>query len=264
MRTPMRAGREFDAADKQGGKRVAIVNGAFAEQLLNGSNPLGSRFTTNNNKEPIEIVGVVETGKYYQLNESPNAAFWTPMEISFRSGASLVVRTRMSSPEALVPSIRNIVRALDPSIALFAVGKLEDQLSLTFFPARLAAITLGVFGILALVLAATGIYGVMAYAVSRRTREIGIRMAVGATQAQVLQSVARRAATVIGAGLVLGLGLALAAGRLLERILYGVKPNDPLTFAIVFALMLSIGAAATFLPARRAARIDPMQALRRE
>jgi ABC-type antimicrobial peptide transport system permease subunit len=104
----------------------------------------------------------------------------------------------------------------------------------------------------------------MAYAVSRRTREIGIRMAIGATRSQVLTSVARSAAILIGTGLVLGLGMALGAGRLLGRILYGVKPSDPLTFAIVFAIMLGVGAAATFLPARRATRIDPMQALRME
>ena len=163
-----------------------------------------------------------------------------------------------------MPSIRRAVREIDPSIALFAVGSMEDQLSWTFFAARTAAVMLSAFGLLAMVLSATGIYGVMAYAVSRRTREIGIRMAIGATQAQMLASVARSAATLIGAGLILGLGTALAAGRLLERILYGVKPSDPLTFAIVFALMLGIGSAATYLPARRATRIDPMQALRQE
>jgi ABC-type antimicrobial peptide transport system permease subunit len=170
----------------------------------------------------------------------------------------------MTSPQSLVPSISGAVRELDPSISLFATGKMEDRLALTFFPARIAAFTLSAFGVLALVLSATGIYGVMAYAVSRRTREIGIRMAIGATQAQVLTSIARRAATLIGTGLIVGLGVALIAGRLLQRILYGVTPSDPITFAIVFALMLSIGAAATFLPARRAARIDPMKALRLE
>jgi len=264
MQTRLVSGREFDASDKQGGKRVAIVNSAFVAQLLGGGEPLGRRFSTNTTKEPIEIVGVVETGKYEFLNEHSKAAFFAPLEISYSSNASLVVRTRMLSPEALVPSIQSVVHELDPSIALFATGRVEDRLSLTFFPARVAAMTLSVFGILALALSATGIYGVMAYAVSRRTREIGIRMAIGATQAQVLSSVARRAATLIGAGLVVGLGVAFIAGRLLERILYGVTPSDPITFAIVFALMLSIGAAATFLPARRAARIDPMQALRTE
>ncbi|MGD0436216.1 MAG: ABC transporter permease [Bryobacteraceae bacterium] len=265
MRTRLISGREFGDRDKQGGRRVAIVDSAFAEQLLDGGgSPLGRRFTTNTTKEPIEIVGVVEAGKYYQLNERRQMAFWTPLDISYTSIASIVARTRTNSPEALAPSIRGVVREIDPSIALFAAGSVDDQLSLTFFPARIAAITLSAFGILALVLSATGIYGVMAYAVSRRTREIGIRMAIGATQAQVLESVARRAATLIGTGLVLGLGMALFAGRLLGRLLYGVKPTDPLSFAIVFGLMLAIGAAATFLPARRATRIDPTQALRQE
>jgi predicted permease len=264
MRTRLISGREFDARDKQSGRRVAIVNSAFAARLLDGGNALGRRFFTGPTEKPIEIVGVVETGKYYNLTEQAPAAFWTPLEISYRSKASLVARTRIIPPESVVPSIRRAVREIDPSIALFATGSVEDQLTWTFFGARAAAFTLGAFGILALVLSATGIYGVMAYAVSRRTREIGIRMAIGATQAHVLASVARGAATLIGAGLVLGLGMALVAGRLLERILYGVKPSDPLTFAIVFAIMLGIGAAATFLPARRATRIDPMQALRQE
>jgi predicted permease len=264
MRTRLISGREFDARDKQVGPRVAIVNSAFAARLLDGDNPLGRRFTTNTTREPMEIVGVVETGKYYNLTDQAPLAFWTPLDFWYKSKASLVARTRAIPPGSIMPSIRGLVREIDPSIALFATGSVEDQLTWTFFPARIAAIALGAFGTLALVLSATGIYGVMAYAVSRRTREIGIRMAIGATQAQVLASVARSAAILIGAGLVLGLGTALLAGRLLERILYGVKPNDPLTFAIVFAIMLGVGSAATFLPARRATRIDPMQALRQE
>jgi predicted permease len=264
MRTRLISGREFDARDKQGAQRVAIVNSAFGARLLDGANPLGRRFSTNTTKEPMEIVGVVETGKYYNLNEQNQAAFWTPLDTWYKSKAALVARTRVIPPESVVPSIRRVVREIDPSIALFATGSVEDQLTFTFFAARTAAITLGAFGILALVLSATGIYGVMAYAVSRRTREIGIRMAIGATQAHVLASVARSAGILIGTGLVLGLGLALGAGRLLERILYGVTPTDPVTFAIVFAIMLGVGAAATFIPARRATRIDPMQALRQE
>jgi predicted permease len=264
MRTRLVSGREFDARDKQGGQRVAIVNSAFAARLLDANNPLGRRFSTSPTGKPFEIVGIVENGKYYLLNESSQAAFWTPLENGYSSSASLVARTQMIPPESAVPSIRGAVREMDSSIALFATGSVEDQLAWTFFAPRVAAITLSAFGILALVLSATGIYGVMAYAVSRRTREIGIRIAIGATQAQVLASVARRAATLIGTGLVLGLGMALFSGRLLARILYGVKPSDPVTFAIVCALMLGIGAAATFLPARRATRIDPIQALRQE
>jgi predicted permease len=264
MRTRLLSGRDFDTRDKQDGQRVAIVNSAFASELLDGSNPLGRRFSTGPTEKPIEIVGVVENGKYFSLTERAPAAFWTPLEIWYKPKASLVARTRMTPPESLVPSISAAVRDMDPAIALFSAGSMQDQLSWTFFPARIAAIALSAFGMLALVLSATGIYGVMAYAVSRRTREIGIRMAIGATQAQVLASVARSAAILIGTGLVLGLGMALFAGRLLGRILYGVKPSDPVTFAIVFAIMLGVGAAATFLPARRATRIDPMQALRQE
>lgn len=212
MQTRLVSGRDFDDRDKPGSRQVAIVNRAFAEQLLDGGDPLGRRFSTSNGI-PIEIVGVVETGKYLNLNEPPKAAFWTPLEIAYSSNATLVARTRMVPPESLLPSIRAAVREIDPSIALFAAGSMEDQLAWVLFPPRVAALALSAFGILALVLSATGIYGVMAYAVSRRTREIGIRMAIGATQAQVLASVARRAATLIVTGLVLGLAMAFAAGR---------------------------------------------------
>jgi predicted permease len=264
MQTHLISGREFDDRDKQGSRRVAIVNSSFAARLLDGANPIGRRFTTSPTEQPMEIVGVAEAGKYYLLNEHQSLAFWTPLETSYSSVASLVVRTRLNPPESILPSIRSAVHEIDPSVALFATGSMEDQLAWTFFAPRTAAFTLSVFGMLALVLAATGIYGVMAYAVSRRTQEIGIRMAIGATQGQVLGSVVRSAVALIGTGLVLGLGLALFAGRLLERILYGVKPGDPASFAIVFALMFIIGSAATFLPARRAIRIDPTQALRQE
>jgi predicted permease len=263
MRTRMISGREFTDADKQGGQRVAIVDTRFAEQLLDGGNPVGRRFSTGPNEKPLEIVGVVETGKYFNLTD-PARAFWTPLDMTYQSKAYVIARTGMIPPESLVPSIRAAVREIDPSMALFATGTMEDQLSWTFFGPKVAAIMLSAFGILALVLSATGIYGVMAYAVSRRTREIGIRMAIGANQAQVLSSVARSAGMLIGVGLVLGLGMALGAGRLLQRILYGVTPTDPLTFAIVFAIMLGVGAAATFIPARRATHIDPMKALRQE
>jgi len=264
MRTHLISGREFEDRDKQGGWRVAIVNSAFASRLLDGANPLGRRFSTGPTEKPLEIVGVAEPGKYFNLTEEGKAAFWTPLDMMYKSQAYLVARTRMVPPESLVPSIRGAVREMDSSIALFATGSMQDQLSWTFFAPRIAAITLSVFGMLALVLSATGIYGVMAYAVSRRTREIGIRMAIGATQAQVLSSVARSAGILIGIGLVLGLAMAFGAGRLLKQILYGITPSDPMSFAIVFALMLAIGGAATFAPALRATRIDPTHALRQE
>ena len=156
------------------------------------------------------------------------------------------------------------MRDLDPAIALYGTGTLVERLDLPLFPTHIAASVLGAFGVLALILAATGIYGVMAYAISSRTREIGIRMAIGASQGQVLAIVARRALLLIGSGTVIGLGTALAAGRLLGQILYGVEPTDPFTFATVFVLMLAIASLACWIPARRAIRINPVTALRQE
>jgi putative ABC transport system permease protein len=169
----------------------------------------------------------------------------------------------MNAPQAL-RLIQDAARELDPSLPLYSAGTLVQRLDLPLFPARMAASALGAFGVLALILAATGIYGVMAYAISRRTREIGIRMAIGASQGQVLAIVARRAVLLIGSGTVVGMLVALAAGRFLEKILYGVEPTDPLTMAIVLAMMLGIAALACWIPARRAIRINPVTALRQE
>ena len=139
-----------------------------------------------------------------------------------------------------------------------------ERLDLPLFPARMAAAALGAFGVLALILAGTGIYGVMAYAIARRTREIGIRMAIGASRQQVLAMVSRRAAVLIGSGTLAGLLLALAAGRFLEKILYGIEPTDATSMVIVVVMMLGIAGLASWIPARRAIRINPVTALRQE
>jgi predicted permease len=263
MKTRVLNGREFDVRDKQDGHRVAVINKTFAEKLLPGEDPVGKRFRTGPDRDPIEIVGLVQDGKYFSLSENRQSAFWTPLEIFYSANVSVVVRTQLNSNEAL-GLIRGAVRELDPNVALYATGSMVEMLDLPLFPARLAASALGAFGVLAVILAATGIYGVMAYAVSRRAREIGIRMAIGASQAQVLGLIAQRAAILIGSGTVLGLGAALALGRLLGQILYGVEPTDPLTYALVFLMMLSITGLACWIPARRAIRIDPMTSLRQE
>ncbi|HYL78372.1 MAG TPA: ABC transporter permease [Bryobacteraceae bacterium] len=263
MQTRLLNGREFDLRDNRDAPRVAIVNKAFADKLLPGQEPLGKRFTIGPDNRPYQIVGLAEDGKYFSLTEHRQSAYWTPLEASYRANVSLVARTPLSSNEAL-RLIRAAVRELDPNVALYATGSMVDMLNLPLFPARLAASALGAFGVLAAILAATGIYGVMAYAVSRRSREIGIRMAIGASQSQVLGMIAQHAAILIGSGTVLGLGAALALGRLLGQILYGVQPTDPLTYAVVFLMMLSIAILASWIPARRAIRIDPMTSLRQE
>jgi predicted permease len=263
VQTPLLQGREFDARDKKDGKRVAIVNRAFVRQLLHSDRPLGQQFCTKPDGQPIEIVGVAADGKYLSLTESPQPAFWTPLEIWYSPNASIVARTKWNAPDAL-GQIRQAVRELDPVMALFGEGTMTSQLGLALFPAQIAASALGAFGLLAAILAATGIYGTMAYAVARRTREIGIRMAIGADQGQVLRVVARRALVLIGCGTVLGLGSALLAGRLLGQLLYGIEPTDPATFATVFLMILGISGLACWVPARRAIQVDPLTALRQE
>ncbi len=263
MQTRILQGREFDARDKQDGPRVAVVNQAFVDRLMHGGNPIGKRFRTSPEGKPTEIVGVAEDGKYFSLAEERSPAYWAPLEIWYSANASLVARTRLSGMQA-VRLIEEAARDLDPALPLYSAGTLLERLDLPLFPARMAASALGAFGVLALVLAATGIYGVMAYAISRRTREIGIRMAIGANRSQVLAIVARRALLLFGSGIAAGLVLALAAGRFLEQILYGVRPADPATLAIVLLLMAAIASLACWIPARRAMRINPITALRQE
>ncbi len=263
METRLLAGRDFDSHDRRDSKHVAVINQAFARQLLAGQNPVGKRFQESRDGPMIEVVGVVQDGKYISLSEGERACYWTPLEVDYRATASLVARSRLNGPEAL-QLIRGAVRGLDPDVALFSTGTLAAQLDLPLFPARIAGSALGSFGLLALILAATGIYGVMAYAISRRTREIGIRMAIGAGQPQVLGLVLRHAFVLIGSGTVIGLAAALVVGRLLGQILYGIQPTDPLTFAIVLALMLAVATLACWVPARRAILVDPMRALRQE
>lgn len=263
MQTKILKGREFDLRDKEGGKRVAVVNRAFAQKLFHEDDPIGKRFTTSPDGKPIEVIGVAEDGKYFSLSERRNPAWWAPLEIWYSANASVVARTHLNGPQG-VQALRQAVEAIDPTVALYATGTMTQQLDLPLFPARMAAAALGAFGSLALILAATGIYGVMAYAVSRRTREIGIRMAIGASQWQVLAMIGRRALLLIGSGTMIGLGLALGVARLLQQILYGVEPTDPVTYATVFLMILAIALVACCIPAMRAIRINPVSALRQE
>ena len=263
MQTKLLGGREFDNRDTHESPRVAVVNKTFVDRLMHGRDPIGKRFRTSPDGKPIQIVGMAEDGKYFSLTEKASPAWWGPSEIWYVSSGALVVRTRLNSAQA-IQQIRDAVKTLDPELPLYNAGTLVQRLDLPLFPARMAAAALGAFGLLALILAATGIYGVMAYAISRRTREIGIRMAIGASPSQVLGLIARRALMLIGSGTIVGLAVAVAAGRFLERILYGVRASDPVTLAIVLSLMLAIAALACWIPARRAVRINPVTALRQE
>jgi ABC-type antimicrobial peptide transport system permease subunit len=204
---------------------------------------------------------VVETGKYEHLGEDPHPAIFQPIEQSGTSYTTLVARTALPPPTATA-QLRKAVLDLDPELTLVGVGSLQEQLGLPLFPARIVAVVLGIFGTLALVLAATGLFALMAYAVSRRTREIGIRMAIGALPRQVLSSVLRRTTILFLAGLGIGALVTLAAGRLLSAVLYGVSAHDPMTYLLAVILMAAVALAAAWNPARRAVRVDPASVLR--
>ncbi len=262
--TRLISGRDFDDNDKKGSRAVALVNETFARQLLPGENPIGKRFRDDPEKgEWIEIVGIVEDGKYRSLGEKPNIAAFRPVAQDWDPTATLVARS--SLPEEQVAGLlRRAVAELDPSMPVYDAGSLEDQLGLVLFPARIAAVVLGAFGVLALMLAATGVYGIMAYAVSRRTREIGIRMALGAKPGQVIGVVLSHTAILLAAGTAIGVMLALLAGRFVSQILYGISPADPVTYTAAVGLMALVAFAACLFPIRRAIRVDPVTALRTE
>ena len=263
-RTRFVEGRDFNQNDKKGSTRVAIVNEAFVRQLLRGEDPIGKRFRFSPTEgEWTQIVGVVEDGKYRSLSEAPMPAIFRPLFQVWQTSTTIVARSTLPE-EQVVAMLRRAVLDMDPAISLYQEGSLTDQLGLVLFPARIAAIVLGAFGVLALVLAATGVYGIMAYAVSRRTREIGIRMALGARPGQVIGVVLSHTAILLAAGMAVGLALALTAGRFVSQILYGISPADPLTYAAAIGLMALVAFAACVVPVRRAITVDPVTALRTE
>jgi predicted permease len=261
--TKLISGRDFDDNDKKGTPLVAMVNETFARQLLPGENPIGRRFHHNQDGPWQQIIGVVEDGKYRALGERPLLAVFQPMAQHVPEDVTLVARSSLPE-ETVAGMLRRAVNELDPALPVYDAGSLTDQLGIVLFPARGAATILGAFGILAIVLAATGVYGIMAYAVARRTREIGIRMALGAKSTQVLGVILSHTAWLVGVGMAAGVGLALAAGRLFSQILYGVSATDPLTYGIAIVMMGGVAFAACWLPARRAIHVDPIKALRTE
>jgi predicted permease len=264
MRTRLIAGRNFDDHDRQDSPGAVIVNQAFASQILQGENPIGKRIRLGMNQgQWHEIVGLVEDGKYRSLGEHPMPAVFRCFDQHWDSHT--VVLARSSLPEAQVTSIlRRLLLDLDPNVTIQSSGSLTDQLGIVLLPARIAAMVLGAFGLLAIVLAGTGLYGIMAYAVARRTREIGIRMALGARQGSVLGLVMMRTGVLVGIGTAAGVALSLIAARAFSQIVYGVSATDPLTYSVAILLMATIAAVACLVPARRAIALNPVTALRME
>jgi predicted permease len=264
MGTALVRGRDFTDADREGAPAVAVVNETLAATLWPGEDPLGKRLSYDGPKGPfLEVVGVARDGKYRSLGDRSRPYFYRPLMQTYDPRMTLVVRTA-GEPAALAGAVREQVRALDPNLPLAEVRTLEEQFDLSLLPARIAAWTLGGFGLLALALAGIGIYGVVSFSVAQRTREIGVRMALGAGRGDVLRLVMGEGLSVVGLGLAAGLALAFAATRVVEGFLYGVGATDPLTFVGVPLLLGAIAAGAGYLPARRATKVDPMEALRYE
>jgi len=262
--TQLLQGRDFTEADAEAGRRVALVNEAFARRFWPGQAALGRRFSLDGLDGPwVEIVGVIEDGKYFSLSEAHGPFFYRNLRPPAGSFLSLVARTN-GEPQAMLTALRREFQQLDATLPVYNVKTLTEHMDVSLFPARVAAALLGSFGLLALSLAAIGIFGVMSYAVSQRTREIGIRMALGANAAQIVRLIVSQGLTLTALGLALGLGLAFAGTRLLSVVLYDVSATDALTFIGISLLLASVALLACWLPARQATKVDPMIALRCE
>ena len=264
METPLLSGRDFSDTDRKGAPGVAVLNETLAVTLWPGEDALGKRVSVNGPEGPfLEVVGVARDGKYRSLGETPHPYIYQPLLQSYDPKMTLVVRTK-GEAQSVATAVRVQIRALDANLPVADIKTFRDQLDLSLFPSRLAAWTLGSFGVLALLLAAIGIYGVVSYSVAQRTREIGVRTALGAKAKDVLRLVLGEGLFVIAVGLVLGLLLASVATRVIASFLYGVGATDPLTFAAVPLLMGFVALSASYIPARRATKVDPMVALRYE
>jgi predicted permease len=258
---PLLRGRDFTDADRDGSVRVAIVNQTLADRLWPSQDPIGKRFRFYTDSFYRQVVGVVTTSKYMMLGEEPQSAAYVPLEQDAADAMVLVLKTR-GQPGAVLGTAQHEIRAIDAHVPLTNPFTMREILRQSLWPARLAAILLGVLGALALVLASVGVYGVMAYAVAQRTREIGVRMALGANRSQVLAMVLRQAMSPVLIGIVVGVAGALTISRVVARLLFGVSTTDPATFGSVVAILLLVALVASWVPAWRASRLDPLLALR--
>ncbi|HYL75558.1 MAG TPA: ABC transporter permease [Bryobacteraceae bacterium] len=257
-------GRDFTLRDRETAPRVAIVNETMARYYFGDRNPVGKHFGMRRDPgTPIEIVGVVRDAKYTSAREKNTRMIYIPyrQDLTHLFAMCVVVRTAGNS-QGVTGRVRDELRSIDASLPILKIDTAEDQLNDSLVEERLIAALSGFFGVLAVLLACLGLYGVMAYTAARRTNEIGIRLALGASNAGVLSMVLKESMWLVIAGIAIGVPVTLAATRLIATKLFGVSPTDPATIAVATSLMLAIAALAGFLPARRASRVDPMVALR--
>jgi predicted permease len=261
MGIPLVSGREFTRADNETAAPVAIVNETMAARYWAGKNPIGDRLQVKD--KWFEIVGVAKTSRYYSMREMPKPFFYVPLRQNFSVGAALNIRTKLR-PETMAAALSRELKAMDANLALYEVISLQEQLDRSTSPQKVAVTLTGVLAGLALVLASIGLYGVMSYTVSQSTRELGLRMALGARTPELFRLVISRGLALTAGGVLLGAAAALGLTRLLGYLLYKVSPRDPLAFGSAFLILLIVSLIACFLPAWRATRVDPIVALRYE
>lgn len=266
LQMPLLGGRKFSDADAEKAPLVAIINETMAKKFWPNEDALGKHFGTKGANGPfMEVVGIVRDAKYQNLVENPQAFYYVPFEQSYNSLRTIHVRTTVPS-ESLAPQIQSAIHQVVPDVPVTQVKTMNEALEGAngFFLFRFGAQLTSTMGLLGLILAVVGIYSVVSYAATQRTQEIGIRVAMGASPGDILKMVLRQGLTVVGVGLAVGLVLALAGTRVMSGLIVGIKPTDPLTFAVVVCLLTAIALFACWVPAHRATRTDPLVALRYE
>ncbi len=263
LHIPTLSGRDLTYFDRESTQQVVVINKAMADLVWPGQDPLGKHFTIVVDPHQYEVIGVVGTTIIGAVGEDPQPVAYIPMRQQYSPQASILVRTT-GNPEAVMGAVRAQVNQLDRNLALTNGQTVEQLLAQGLWAARMGAVLLGLFGLLALILASIGIYGVLSYSVTQRTSEIGIRMALGAQSKQVLKLVLRQGMLLAGVGVLAGLAIALPITRFASTLLYGVSVWDPVTYIAITLLLMAVAFLACYVPARRATRIDPLVALRFE
>jgi putative ABC transport system permease protein len=272
MGIPIVRGRSFQPTDAVPSGMVAIVNETLANKFWRGQNPIGRRLRPGWAKPWFTVIGVARDVKQAGLDQKTGTEFYFFVDQMANAPSPLgrapvtinvVLRTTLP-PAALSQTVERLVHEMDPSVPVVQLREMDDVFAESIRRPRLLAELVGAFAGLALLLAVIGVYGVLSYVVARRHHEIGIRLALGAQRRDVVGLVMRETMLLVGIGVIIGLGAALASTRLIANLLYGLTPNDPLTIALAGMLLLAVAALAGYLPARRAARVDPMVALRHE
>jgi predicted permease len=264
MEIPLLRGRDFTEQDRAGAPGVVIINESLARRYFPGQDALGKRLSLSGAQGPwMEIVGIARDGKYISLFEEPRPFFSMPLPQHYQPGCTLLARTE-NDPQLLLETARRELLALDRNLHINTATTMKEHLSLALIPLRMGSLAAAIFGLLALLLASLGVYGVVAYFVGQQTREIGVRLALGAHRSDILKLVFRQGVGITLSGIALGLAMSFALTRLLASFLFGVSAIDALTFVGVAILLTVVALLACWIPARRATKVDPMIALRCE